>query len=166
MNGLKVLIVCGLLTAVLVPHVLAMGDAGFVQESLAGKPASDFALPTAKGKNFSFKASTAGNKTVIMFWATWCPHCRVTLKEINDEYAEIVANQVEIVLVNVGEDKQSVLNYLNRFKYAFDVVLDTNGSIGQEYQVSGIPKVLFVDERGMIKSVGYGFPKRYMEEFK
>ena len=166
MKGFKILILCGFLITVMIPHALAMGDAGFVQESLVGKPASDFALPTAKGKNFIFKASTAGKKTVIMFWATWCPHCRVALKEINDEYAKITANQVEIVLINVGEDKQSVVNYLNRFKYEFDVVLDVNGSVGQDYQVTGIPKVLFVDEQGMIKSVGYEFPKNYMDEFK
>jgi thiol-disulfide isomerase/thioredoxin len=166
MKGLNVLILSGLLITAAVPRALAMGDAGFIQESLKGTSAVGFVLPTVKGKNYDFKSSTAGKKAVVVFWATWCPHCRVALKEINAVASQIAANHVEVVLINVGEDKESVANYLNRNKYEFDVVLDENGSVSQEYQVSGIPKVLFVDEQGTIKSVGYDFPKNYMDEFK
>ena len=61
----------------------AMGDGSFMTQTLIGKPAPDFTLDTLSAKQVNMTSYRSGKKAIIFFWATWCPHCRVQLKELN-----------------------------------------------------------------------------------
>ena len=166
MRSLKVLFLIGLVLVGGTSSVLAMGDAGFVHDTTSGKRAADFTLTTVKNEKFNFTQYRAGKKAIIFFWATWCPHCREALKEINAMRAEIAANGIVLVFVSVGESREAVANYLADHQYDFDVALDEKQSLDEAYQIVGVPTLVFVDEKGMIKSVDHGFSNSYQEQFK
>ena len=73
-----------LLTAlVLLTPSLARGQFLFFQNPNVGKAAPDFTLATLDGDEVNMTQYREGKRAIIFFWATWCPHCRVALKELN-----------------------------------------------------------------------------------
>lgn len=143
----------------------AMADFGFMQDSLEGKQAADFTLPTVHGQNVNLAQYSGGSKTIIFFWATWCPHCREALKKISLMHAEIEAKGITLILVSIGESKEMVKNYLNTNQYQFDVVLDQNQSLSDSYQIQGIPTIFYLDENRKIKSIEHLFSGDYEKNF-
>ena len=57
----------------------------FVMENEnVGQPVQDFLLDTTNSKDVNFNEFRNDNKAIIFFWATWCPHCRTALKDLNE----------------------------------------------------------------------------------
>src|ERR1700733_4466911 len=85
--------------------VWAMGhlSSGVTEESpLIGKPAPDVVLPKSDGASASVIGSRQGKKAILIFWATWCPHCYEELGNINDHLASVEQKGINIILVDVG----------------------------------------------------------------
>ncbi len=166
MRFLRVLMLCGFLVGALVSQAIAMGDAGFVQDALIGRQAADFTLPTVKGETFNFEQYRGGKKAIILFWTTWCPHCRVALKQLSAVREAIEAKGIVLVIVSVGEAKISVEDYLANHQYDFDVVLDRAGTLNDPYQIIGVPSLIYVSANGVIKSVEHSFSEQFEEILK
>lgn len=166
MRSLKVLVCAGLFMAAGVSMVFAMGDASYIQQTLIGKPAVDFTLPTVQGNTVNMTKFRGGKKAVIFVWATWCPHCRTELNRLSGLREELVAKGIQMIVVSLGEDKGTVQNYLERYRYDLDILLDEDQSLADPYRIIGVPTLFFVDEKGIIKRVDHSFPDNYEEAFK
>ena len=166
MKFLRVLMLCGFLVGAIVSQAIAMGDVGFVQDTLVGRQAADFTLTTVKGGKFNFEQYRGGKKAIIFFWTTWCPHCRVALKKLSVVRKEIEAKGIALVIVSIGEAKGAVENYLANHQYDFDVVLDQAGTLNDPYQIIGVPSLIYVGANGAIKSVEHVFSEDFEERFK
>ncbi len=60
-----------------------------------------------------FLSEYKGKKTVLaLFWTTWCPYCREELKKLNQEYAGLAKDSIELLAINVGEPKSKVDNFI------------------------------------------------------
>lgn len=92
----------------------------------------------------------ANQKTVVVFWATWCGPCQVELKRLNQMILDhkIKANQV--LAISVQESKETVDVFLKNNKYEFLVALDETGKASESYHVRGTPTVVFIDENSRI----------------
>lgn len=157
-----ILLLLSFLTAT--PEVFAFNVA-FIPQKVVGQKAWDFTLPTVQGKEFKLSESIAGKKTIIFFWATWCPYCRKQLKLIHSFSKEFNKKEINLVLVSAGESKSAVEKYLRRNRYDYDVVLDYKESLGELYPFPGIPALFFVDEKGYIKALFHSLPKDYQKYF-
>ena len=51
-------------------------------------------------------ASRQDKKAILIFWATWCPHCYEDIGAINDSFASIENKGIKIILVDVGESRK------------------------------------------------------------
>ena len=162
----RALILGGMLSLAGVSAALAMGNTGFVQDTLIGKPATDFTLDTVKGNKVNLTEYRAGKKAIIFFWATWCPHCREELKRVDDLREKFAAQGIRIILISLGEDKGTVQEYLARHHYDFDVLLDVDQTLEGPYHLIGVPTLFFVNEAGVIKLEDHAFPDNYEELFK
>lgn len=67
-----------------------------------GTPIKDFIIKDANGKQQSVKMLAAA-KTIIVFYASWCPHCNVEMPKIN----EWAASHPEVAVVAVSLDKEA-----------------------------------------------------------
>jgi peroxiredoxin len=159
-----VLLSCLLLLMVVVPS-WAMGNSSYISQTLVGKPAADFTLDTLKDKAVNMTKYRDGKKAILFFWATWCPHCRVELKRLNELKDDFKAKGIQIILVSLGEPKETVQEYITRHQYSFDVFLDTNQTLEESYQLIGVPTLYFIDENGTIKYMDHALPEDYQAPF-
>ncbi len=109
--------------------------------------APDFTLKNLKGEDVSL-SDFKGKYVLINFWATWCKYCDIempSLNKLNKEYEDVV-----VLAVDVMEDKKIVEKYIEKGKYEFQVVLDEEGNIAQDYYVTAFPTSFFVDKEGFL----------------
>ena len=79
---------------------------------------------------------------------------------------EFKSKNVEMVLVDVEEDVKKVESHIKRHKIVFDVLLDQNSAVSEEYGIIGFPTFVFVDKKGVVKDVQHELPEDYEELFK
>ncbi len=147
--------------------VLAMGNipTGSSETSLVGKAAYDATLPTALGGPKSLSQAREGKKAVLFFWATWCPHCHDEITRMDKNMEAITAKGIKIVLVSIGEAKADVAAYLKYNHVPLDSLLDEDNALQGPYDLIGVPTLVFVDEKGIIREVRHDFPDDYEKFF-
>jgi thiol-disulfide isomerase/thioredoxin len=75
------------------------------------------------------------------------------LIEVSKEYKD---SGVELVLVNCEEPETRVRPFLERLKSIPTVVLDSDGTVGKQYNVAAIPQTVLIDREGGIVEVLVG----------
>lgn len=89
-----------------------------------------------------------GQPLVINFWATWCPPC-VREMPLLAEYAQ--QDGVTVVLINQGENVETIQAYLDQAGLSFEhMLLDPRQTALQAMQVRGLPTTLFFDAQGRL----------------
>jgi peroxiredoxin len=140
---------------------LAMGQFFFLEDESVGKPAKDFTLKTVGGAPVSLTDFRQGGKAVIFFWATWCPHCRRELTELNRNKAALEQKGIKIVLVDVGEEEEAVRRYAQSNNIGMTIFLDESNSVSEEYGLVGVPTFYLVDKEGIVRDVQHAMPEDY-----
>ncbi len=163
---LKRLFVIGCV-ALAAANVFAMGQMPSAGASggLTGKPAPEFTLEHTSGGQKTLREARNGKKSVIFFWATWCPHCHDEILHISNNLATLNQKGIQVVLVDMGEGKEEVQEYLLRNKVGLDSFIDGDNSLQGPYGIIGIPTLFFVDEKGIVRNLKYEFPPEYEELF-
>lgn len=117
--------------------------------------AADFTLADLNGNTVSLK-DFRGKKVYLNFWASWCPPCRREMPDIQKVYEKYQDKDLVVLTVNLGEDKNTVENFINRNNYSFRVLLDPYQSVAQAYDITSIPVSYFIDREGNIVSKRIG----------
>jgi thiol-disulfide isomerase/thioredoxin len=103
-------------------------------------PATEQAEPRATVLSFESEAQVnalaAEGKTVVFFFAAWCPNCRATVAELNSRWAEV---NPDLTLVIADYDKESALKgkYGVTYQDTF-VLLDTTGAAIKSWNSGGV----------------------------
>jgi peroxiredoxin len=124
--------------------------------ALEGKPAADFELKDIDGKSLKL-SSLKGSVVVLDFWATWCPPCRASLPHLAAAAEKFKEKGVKVFAVNQQEDRETVAKYIADQKLALNALLDSDGTVGQKFGVSGIPETVVIGRDGKIRKVFVGF---------
>ena len=136
------------------------------QNPMLGKEAQDFQLKTVSGQDRSFSQIRDDRAAIIFFWATWCSHCRTSLTHLNNSADDLSSKDISIVLVDLGETQADVRQYLKSNGISFDTLLDSDGSVADQYGVQGIPTFVYVGTNGIVKSVGHELLEDYEKILK
>ena len=114
----------------------------------------NMALQTLVGETRQLQ-DLQGKPVVVNLWATWCPPCRREMPALM-RFAEQNPN-VEVVLVNQGEDVATVAAYLQQEKLPSHAVwLDPNSDMGVFVGQQALPTTLFFDALGRLQEVRVG----------
>lgn len=125
----------------------------------------DFKLEDLNGNMVSL-SDYKSKKVFLNFWATWCPPCKAEMPDIEKLYQETKDSDLIILAVNVGEDKNTVQNFIRNNGYNFPILLDVKGEVSRKYQVTGIPTSYFIDTAGYLDDGATGaIPLESMKEF-
>jgi len=138
----------------------------FNGRDMADLKAPDFTLATLSGEHINFEQFREGKKTIIFFWATWCPHCREALRELNLRKQEFLEKGIKLALVDLGEEKAIVQRYMTIHQLPFNVFLDEESSLSAPYDLLGVPTFYFVDEQGIVKDVRHRLPDNIDNVFR
>ena len=111
----------------------------------------DFTLQSLDGTSVSL-SSFKGKVVLLSFWATWCGPCKQEMPEMQALYKKLKSRGLEIVAVDMMEDKATVSDFVKRAGYTFPVLLDSTGEIGGGglYAARAIPTNYVIDKSGHI----------------
>lgn len=113
-----------------------------------------FQFTNAEGKTLTPKDLT-GKVTLINFWAVWCPPCREELPHWN-QFVAAEAGKDSVQLLAVGDEPwETIQNYMKNHQYSFPVYQDQK--YWDEFGVTGIPALLVIDPKGVIRFRNSGF---------
>ncbi|MFH1032376.1 MAG: TlpA disulfide reductase family protein [Chloroflexota bacterium] len=134
-----------------------------------GDSAPDFQLKNLAGETVSL-SSFRGKPILLNFWVTWCPHCRAErplIQEAYDTWREkgLVVLTVDLIGVGNNETALNLTNFMNANNYSFPVLLDVDGQVRKQYDITATPTNFLIDKNGIIreKMVGEFASKSEME---
>ena len=118
-----------------------------------GDPLPDIEAETLDGKKFSTKALIDNQPVFVVFWTTWCPQCLLEIPKIKKTFSEFGPKGMSFVAVNAGvnDSKAKAKKYVDRFEIPYPVVFDTGSQITSKLGVKGVPTVIIVDKKGVIR---------------
>lgn len=111
-------------------------------------------VDTNKGVKFDLEKTS--KPALINFWATWCPPCRTEMPGLQSLYEEF-SNEIDFIMVNVGETKETVQDFLvENETYTFPIGYDLDGSYATRFGIVGIPTTFIVGKDKVIKNYVIG----------
>jgi len=119
-----------------------------------GQPAPRLQVTLADGSLFD-TADYAGQPLWVNFMATWCPQC-VDELPLMEQYQRDYEAQMTILVVDVGEDRQTVRQYFNQLDVDLPVGVDEDGAAQAAWGTYALPVHVFIDAEGVVKEVLYG----------
>jgi len=96
-----------------------------------------------------------GQPVIINFWASWCKPCVSEMPLIDEVYRKSPVT-FQLISVNVGDTKGTVLEFLRENDISFPVLIDATGKAAERYRVTGLPATFAIDSNGRVSHAGAG----------
>jgi thiol-disulfide isomerase/thioredoxin len=114
-------------------------------------------LPTWSGTTLDGATTgsdeTRGHPQVVVIWAAWCQPCIDQLPWLSDLS---VRDDVKLVTIAFTSDAAAAHAALPSAGPSFPVVVDKDGSIGDQFGVNAVPVIVFVDAGGTVRGFETG----------
>ncbi|MBX9716336.1 MAG: DsbE family thiol:disulfide interchange protein [Burkholderiaceae bacterium] len=142
-----------LLLFILLAGFLAVGlkrDPREVPSPLIDKPAPAFTLPQLETPDQRLSAQDLkGQVWLLNVWASWCVACR-------QEHPLLVelsrTSAVKMYGLNYKDKREDALDWLAKFGNPYlKSISDTEGLVGIDYGVYGVPETFVIDKQGVIR---------------
>jgi peroxiredoxin len=111
--------------------------------------APDFTLTNPDGKKVSIK-DFRGKVVFLNFWASWCEGCREEMPSMERLYKEFKGKGLEILAVNVKEQRPAAVAFYKKLQLTYPVALDPDGEVGLLYGAFGLPVTYLIDRKGIL----------------
>lgn len=131
--------------AFLANAIFAAAPAAF---AAAARKAPPFEAASLIGRRFRLE-DYKGKNLVLVFWATWCPHCRRYLDVMQQLHKEYAAKNVEMLALSVDETGWKVVApYIRDHELTLPIAL-ASPAAQRGYDTSGgIPLTAIIDGKG------------------
>ncbi len=106
-----------------------------------------------------------GKVILLVFWSTWCPHCRREMPQIEETWQKYKDDDFVVIALTRntrGQTTEKVREYATENGLTFPIAVDP-GSTSRAYGVSGIPAAALIDKDG--KVVFRNHPGQVNDEF-
>jgi thiol-disulfide isomerase/thioredoxin len=118
-----------------------------------GTDAPTFDVLTEKGTKVTL--NDYANRTVMLvFWATWCPHCQQTLPEIKKIFDTRIDKSFEFITIALDTNKIDWKDYIktNNFTTSQNVCdgKSWDGKIATDYQTYSTPSIFIIQNKKII----------------
>jgi len=117
----------------------------------ANKKVPEIRVTSITGEAFQLY-QVKNNFTIINFWATDCPGCIKEMPGLAATYNQFRGQGLEIIAVSMSYDPPNhVLNFTQKNKIPFPIVLDIDGQIAQSFEnIRLTPTSILIDKNGKI----------------
>ena len=129
----------------------------------AGDVAPDFTVEMLDGSKVTLSA-LQGKPTLLIFWATWCPPCRLELSKLQEHIIDRYGDKINVLPISRGEERAKVEEYISKMGYTFAVGLDGDQSIYRKYATNYIPRCFVIDAKGKVLYSGVGYDEAIAKE--
>jgi cytochrome c biogenesis protein CcmG, thiol:disulfide interchange protein DsbE len=114
-----------------------------------GDKAYNFELPNLDGSTTKLSDFT-GKMVVINVFATWCQPCKEEAPELQ-AFEKDYGDKYNLVMLNKGETKDNVKQFLKKFPSNATYLFDYNAKITKMYNTTGQPETFVIDKKGIIR---------------
>lgn len=93
-------------------------------------------------------SNISASYTLVLFWASWCPHCESLLSVLKDVYDEYRDKGLEILAISIDKDRTEWQNAILNRQYKWINYSELNGGEGKaatEYGVWYTPRMYLLD---------------------
>jgi len=121
-----------------------------IPSPLIDKPAPAFSLPALDAPEQTIAAQDLRGKVWILnVWASWCVACRIE-HPLLVEFSKTGA--VPIYGLNYKDKRDDAIRWLGQFGNPYTRSLsDTDGLVGIDFGVYGVPETFVIDKAGIIR---------------
>lgn len=136
-----------------------------------GKAVPDFILYTADGD--SLLLSDLKGKTIVVYiWATWCKPCIALSPDFENAKEEYESESMTFISISIDNTNEKWLNYVQEHKVKYQrfwinpgmnkpirwFTFDEFEFEGRKVWGSSIPKLVIIDEKGVVENLDLGKP--------
>ena len=110
-----------------------------------GSKAPNIILPNEKGNEINL-AEIKTDKILLIFYASWCPHCKDLLPEIHKLYNS--KNSFEVVAISLDEKKEDWLNFISENNLDWINLSDLKGwgsKASEDYYIYATPTMFMLN---------------------
>ena len=127
---------------------------GPAYKSWHGKMAPDFTLTDIAGKQHRL-SDYQGKDVILVFWATWCPPCRIEIPHLIELRKSVGEDKLAILAIS-NEKPDLLKGFVAKQRINYTVLLDKGDmpkpfGVMRIYRTTGIPGSFFIDPEGKIK---------------
>jgi thiol-disulfide isomerase/thioredoxin len=97
------------------------------------------------------RSDFSGKVSLVNFWATWCPPCIEEIPSLNRLRRKFAGRPFELISINYAQDRDTVLEFLQRVPVEFPVLLDAEGDYAKSWNVISFPSTFVIDKSGRIR---------------
>ena len=151
MSGLRFLVPLGLFVALAALLAAGLGrDPKEVPSPLIGKPAPGFVLTRLDDAASTLgRDDLLGKVWVLNVWASWCVACREEHPLLVDFSRQ---KRVPLYGLNYKDARADGLQWLARHGNPYVAsFFDSDGKVGIDYGVYGVPETFVIDRQGVIR---------------
>ena len=120
-----------------------------------GAPVHDIILPDPNGKEIDL-SKLENDKTLILFYASWCPHCQRLIPKLIKLYNDQKEKKLEVYAVSIDTNKTDWIDFINRNDLKWINVRAINeeySKIVREYHLYSTPTMIVIDKNKKVISI-------------
>ncbi|ADJ27762.1 DsbE family thiol:disulfide interchange protein [Nitrosococcus watsonii] len=121
-----------------------------VPSPFIGKPAPELGVPQLRTPDKEiYRSDLLGKPALINVWASWCVACRAEHEVLIRLARE---TQLPIIGLNYKDERGAALQWLANLGDPYTAIaVDTDGQVGIEWGVYGVPESFLLDPKGVIR---------------
>jgi thiol-disulfide isomerase/thioredoxin len=100
----------------------------------------------------SMLSTAHGRATLITFWASWCGPCAKEAPAL-ERFSRSPAGRGRLVAVDWSDALSGARSFVAKHAWTFPVLRDAEGTVGNDYRLTGLPTTFVLDASGHIRSV-------------
>lgn len=126
----------------------------------ASMKAPGFTLADLNGETVELD-DFSGKPVLVVFWATWCPHCKAEIPKLKEIHAENSDADFKILALSVDDNPEKLKKFAAENGIEYTILSDSDTSIATSYGVVGIPAHFVIDSEGNKYFFGPNIDKAY-----
>lgn len=112
-----------------------------------GVLAPEFSIADVTGKTVQSDKLNSGN-VLLVFWATWCPHCTKLMPALHSYYQTFTRDNFEIIAVSLDTEKNKWLSFINEYNLDWvnaSELKGWNSKVAEKYNIYATPTMILLD---------------------
>ncbi len=104
----------------------------------------------------SSPSELVGSVVLVDFWASFCAPCRMLAPRISALKDRFGAQGLRVVGITT-DTAEKAATFAEQVQMRYPIVVDDEGATMSAYGITGLPTMLLVDKRGIVRDVFVGF---------